>query len=94
MYILHLSDLHFGTTADANNWSNQLIKDLHQELKIPHLDALILSGDIANYSIEAEYNAAKEFINELSSHFQIKRPNIILKRTRNWLSLAVQPAET
>ena len=78
MYILQLSDLHFGTPDQANLWSNQLIEDLHQELKIPHLDALILSGDIANYATEAEYNAAKEFINELFREFQIKRPNIII----------------
>jgi HEAT repeat protein/3',5'-cyclic AMP phosphodiesterase CpdA len=78
MHILHLSDLHFGTLDQANLWSNQLAEDLHQELNIRHLDALILSGDITNYSTETEYSAAKEFINELAREFQIRRSHIII----------------
>jgi 3',5'-cyclic AMP phosphodiesterase CpdA len=78
MHILHLSDLHFGTLDQANLWSNQLAADLYNDINISHLDALILSGDIANYSTETEYNAAKEFINELAREFQIKRSNIII----------------
>ncbi|MEP0866203.1 metallophosphoesterase [Funiculus sociatus GB2-A5] len=78
MHILHLSDLHFGTSDQANLWSNQLAADLYNELNISHLDALILSGDIANYSTEEEYKAAKEFVDELTKEFQIKRPQIII----------------
>jgi HEAT repeat protein/3',5'-cyclic AMP phosphodiesterase CpdA len=78
MHILHLSDLHFGTLDQANLWSNQLTEDLQNDRNISHLDALILSGDIANYSTETEYNAAKEFINELAREFQIRRSHIII----------------
>ena len=34
MYILHLSDLHFGTNEDANNWHSQLAHDLRQLLPL------------------------------------------------------------
>jgi 3',5'-cyclic AMP phosphodiesterase CpdA len=78
MYILHLSDLHFGSPDQANLWSNQLAEDLQNDRNISHLDTLILSGDIANYSTETEYNAAKEFINELAREFRIRRSNIII----------------
>jgi len=78
IHILHLSDLHFGTLEQANLWSNQLAEDLQNDRNISHLDALILSGDIANYSTETEYSAAKEFINELAREFQIRRSHIII----------------
>jgi hypothetical protein len=62
MHILHLSDLHFGTLEQARIWSNQLAQDLKVDLKIFSLDALILSGDIANKSIGSEYEAAQKFL--------------------------------
>ncbi|WP_419756897.1 HEAT repeat domain-containing protein [Anabaena sp. FACHB-595] len=78
MYILHLSDLHFGTPDEANKWSNQLAMDLKQELQIPHLDALILSGDIANKSTPDEYAAAQKFLDELRQDFSLKFEQIII----------------
>ncbi|MEP0801961.1 HEAT repeat domain-containing protein [Funiculus sociatus] len=78
MHILHLSDLHFSTPDQANLWSTQLRTDLRRELSIPHLDALILSGDIANYSTEEEYKAAEEFLNTLCRNFTLKPEQIIL----------------
>ncbi|BBD59914.1 hypothetical protein NIES2109_27050 [Nostoc sp. HK-01] len=78
MYILHLSDLHFGTPDQAKRWSNQLASDLQNELAIPHLDALILSGDIANKSTPAEYAAAQQFLNELRQEFTLKPEQIII----------------
>ena len=78
MHILHLSDLHFGTLDQANNWSNQLAADLTNDLSIPHLDALILSGDIANYSTEEEYQAAQQFLHNLRQDFPLNPEQIIL----------------
>ncbi len=65
MYILHISDLHFGTTQDATRWHSQLSDDLRQLLsqiepeRSPLLDILIISGDVANKSLPEEYEAAR-----------------------------------
>jgi predicted MPP superfamily phosphohydrolase len=76
--ILHLSDLHFGSTDDAYNWYDTLAQDLRYELGCDKLDALILSGDIANKSIQEEYIAAKQFIDDLSSEFKLTPNQIII----------------
>lgn len=47
--ILHLSDLHFGTEENAVNWFSQLDDDLRRELGCERLNALVVSGDIANF---------------------------------------------
>ncbi|MGM3309334.1 metallophosphoesterase family protein [Anabaena sp. WFMT] len=77
MYILHLSDLHFGTPDDARTWYSQLAEDV-PGLNCSRLDALILSGDIANRSTPEEYDAAKKFLDNLCDAFSIKRQNIVL----------------
>ncbi|EGJ32019.1 MULTISPECIES: HEAT repeat domain-containing protein [Moorena] len=78
MYILHLSDLHITTPDQATLWSNQLAQDLIQDLQIPHLDALILSGDIANYSTPEEYQAAQQFLHNLRQDFSLDSKQIVL----------------
>ncbi|BAZ65308.1 hypothetical protein NIES4106_00460 [Fischerella sp. NIES-4106] len=76
--ILHLSDLHFGTPENADNWYNQLAEDLYQELNCSRLDVLILSGDIANKSTPEEYNAAKDFLDKFSEEFQLQPEQIVI----------------
>ncbi len=76
--ILHLSDLHITTPEQATRWSNQLAQDLAQDLKIPRLDALIISGDIANYSTEQEYQAAQQFIDNFRQDFSLDPKQIVL----------------
>ncbi|NEO72007.1 HEAT repeat domain-containing protein [Moorena sp. SIO3H5] len=78
MYILHLSDLHITTGEEATLWSNQLAQDLIQDLQIPNLDALILSGDIANYSTPEEYQAAQQFLDNLRQDFSLDSKQIVL----------------
>jgi DNA repair exonuclease SbcCD nuclease subunit len=84
MYILHLSDLHFGNTEDANRWHGQLCNDLNLLLsqlepnQPPCLDALIISGDIANKSLPEEYEAAELFINHLIPDFGLRRQQIVI----------------
>ena len=78
MNILHLSDLHFGNSENAINWYNQLAEDLYQELGCQQLDALILSGDIANKSTPEEYAAAQVFLDNLRDEFQLKPEQIVL----------------
>jgi len=76
--LLHLSDLHFGAMSDAKNWFDQLTSDLKNNLKCEHLDALILSGDIANYSTEEEYQAASHFIKSVCAEFSLKVPQTVI----------------
>ena len=78
IYILHLSDLHISNPEQATLWSNQLAQDLTQDLEIPHLDGLILSGDIANYSTPQEYQAAQKFIDNLRLDFPLDPKQILL----------------
>ncbi|NET60524.1 MAG: metallophosphoesterase [Symploca sp. SIO2E6] len=77
-YILHLSDLHITNYNQATLWSNQLAEDLRNELGIPQLDALIISGDIANYSTSEEYKAAKQFLDNLRQDFPLEPEQIII----------------
>lgn len=78
MYILHLSDLHFDKQEQAILWSNQLAQDLKNELNIQSLDALILSGDIANKSTDEEYHVAQEFLAFFCQDFPLKPEQIII----------------
>lgn len=76
--ILHLSDLHFGTVEDAERWHGQLAEDLYRELRCDRLDGLILSGDVANYSTEQEYQAAGQFIELLRAEFGISQEALVI----------------
>jgi len=78
MSVLHLSDLHITTPDQANLWSHQLAEDLRNELDIPQLDALILSGDIANKSTPEEYQAAEQFLHNLRQDFPLEPEQIII----------------
>ncbi|BAY98498.1 hypothetical protein NIES37_24480 [Tolypothrix tenuis PCC 7101] len=87
MYILHLSDLHFGTLNDAKLWQSQLAQDL-RGLKCLSIDALILSGDIANKSTPEEYASAKNFLDNFCEEFPIKRQNVVIvpgNHDLNWI---------
>ena len=76
--ILHLSDLHFGTLADAGNWHSQLAEDVKRELGCERLDGLICSGDLTQRATGAEYAAAVELIARLSREFGLTPERIVL----------------
>jgi len=76
--ILHLSDLHFGTSEQAKLWAGQLVEDLQHNLDISELDGLILSGDIANKSTSEEYESAKQFLDEFIKDFSLKTEQILI----------------
>ncbi len=63
-HLLHLSDLHITSTEDTETWCGQLAEDLKIELGCHRLDALILSGDIADKSLPEEYEAASRFLDD------------------------------
>ncbi|AUX47310.1 uncharacterized protein SOCE26_088280 [Sorangium cellulosum] len=75
--VLHLSDLHFGTRESAAAWYSQLAEDLQGELGCTRLDAVILSGDIANQSTPEEYDAARLFLEKLCGELHVSPKRVI-----------------
>ena len=76
--ILHLSDIHLGTTDQAKNYFAQLATDLTQNLKVTQINYLVLSGDIANYSTIEEYDAAFELIDKLVNRYGLNPERVIV----------------
>jgi hypothetical protein len=76
--ILHLSDLHFGTLANAHNFHSQLAEDLKGELGCSRLDGLICSGDLTMVCSDPEYLAAVAFIDKLKDELGLTPDRIIL----------------
>ncbi|MCB8982147.1 MAG: metallophosphoesterase [Ardenticatenaceae bacterium] len=89
MNILHLSDLHFGSIADADKWYSQLIHDLNYELDCFSLDLLILSGDIANRATRDEYYAAEVFLEKLFTKYNLTSEQVVIvpgNHDVNWVA--------
>lgn len=78
IHILHLSDIHIETKSEANMYRMQLQTDLKDELGISHLQYMVISGDIANKSTQAEYDAAIELVQGLIDHLELDAENIII----------------
>jgi len=76
--ILHLSDIHFGTTENAALWADQLIHDLTGELKCPGIDAMVVSGDVANFCTTEEYEAAQLFFEQVRTQLQIEADKLLI----------------
>lgn len=77
--LLHLSDLHFGTRVQADEWLGQLTEDLYHEFRIARLDGgVIISGDIANRADPSEYVAAQRFLLNLRQELGLTPGQIIL----------------
>lgn len=75
--LLHLSDLHFSTTDQATIAYSQLADDLRQQ-GVDRLDAVVVSGDLVNRAIAAEYNIAATFFEQLRSGFGVKAQSVVL----------------
>lgn len=76
--VLHLSDLHLGSQAQALLWYDQLLLDLRSELACDQLDAVILSGDITNRAASDEFDAASQFLRDLKEDFKLAPHQFIL----------------
>ena len=76
--ILHLSDIHLEVTAQAQRYFTQLATDLTQNLKVKQLDYLIISGDIANRSMDEEYEAAFLLVDKLVKRYGLDPNRIII----------------
>ncbi|HEX3044472.1 MAG TPA: metallophosphoesterase [Bacillota bacterium] len=78
IHILHLSDIHLCNESQAKHYRVQLEADLIQELKIKRLEYLVISGDIANFSIESEYKGAFELVDGLVKRFGLDSTRVII----------------
>lgn len=76
--LLHLSDLHFSAPDEGERWYSALAQDL-SALGIERLDALVLSGDIADRGGTRErYAVARDFLERLSNEFGIERRRVAI----------------
>lgn len=78
LYILHLSDLHIRSSSEANKYRSQLETDLKKELEINRLDYLVISGDIANFSTQDEYEAAFNLVDSIVKRFGLDSERVII----------------
>ncbi|MEH2178473.1 metallophosphoesterase [Nostoc sp.] len=76
--ILHLSDIHLGTSAQAQQYFTQLAGDLTQNLHLKQLNYLVISGDITNRSTQQEYEAAFELVDKLVKRYRLVSNQIII----------------
>lgn len=75
--LLHLSDLHFADTDQATIWYAQLAEDLREQ-RLAKLDAVVISGDIGNFSRPEEYVPARMFLESLMGGFGLSPERLVL----------------
>ncbi|MEA5470695.1 metallophosphoesterase [Spirulina sp. 06S082] len=78
IYILHLSDIHCEKILEANRYFTQLATDLTQNLNVKKINYLVISGDIANYSTEIEYDAAFRLVDKLIRRYKISQDRVVI----------------
>lgn len=76
--ILHLSDIHIESISEAHQYRAQLEADLIKELKVDHLDYLVISGDIGVCSTPDEYQAALIMLGGLIKRFKIDTSRLVI----------------
>lgn len=82
--ILHISDLHFGTDSEddkaATRYNEDYVNIFLDQIKEKEqkIDYIIVSGDIANASVEMEYKKAAQFLNKVVSELQISKKNVLI----------------
>lgn len=76
--LLHLSDLHFATNDQATIFYAQLAADLRQQGIADHLDAMVVSGDLVNRADPKEYEAARYFLEQMMTGFNLAPRQLVL----------------
>lgn len=69
--LLHLSDLHLADKESMKKFFKLLNIDLRMQLKVEKIDYLVISGDVCNRPLKAQYEVAVEFCRLLIEKFQI-----------------------
>lgn len=85
--ILHLSDLQFGRNhrypdgeGSLNSLYAKLAEDLDElaEKRDLRPTAIVVTGDVAEWSLVEEYKAAAEFLDRLATHLKIARERVVI----------------
>ncbi|MCY2990333.1 MAG: metallophosphoesterase [Planctomycetota bacterium] len=85
--ILHLSDLQFGTNhrypdgeGSFHSLYAKLAEDLDElaEKRGLHPTAVVVTGDVAEWSMSAEYAAAERFLDHLATKLSVDRPRVVI----------------
>lgn len=83
--ILHISDLHFGTNSQNDKESTRYCDDYVRtfidklkESKELQPNYVIVSGDIANASVDMEYEKAIKFLNTIVKELDIPKKNVLI----------------
>ncbi len=76
--ILHLSDIHLGTSVEADTYLRHLESDLKKTLQISRLDYLVISGDVTNLSTQKEYEAAYITVHNLMKAFNLSSERVVI----------------
>lgn len=76
--ILHLSDLHLRTEAQADTALGQLCSDLKGELAIESLDSVIISGDCSELAQPPEYDAITHFLTKLCNQMRVSKEHLLV----------------
>ncbi len=81
IFILHLSDLHFGDGEDIEAKYQPLVADLRDKnggLGLQKLDHLVISGDLTKRATPKQFELAYKFISKLISDFELTAERIIV----------------
>ncbi|MBF0565385.1 MAG: metallophosphoesterase [Nitrospirae bacterium] len=76
--ILHISDIHFGNSDEANERLQQLDADLRYNLNATKLDYVLISGDIAESSTKEEYDNALLLVDGIKKSFIVEKEHIVI----------------
>jgi predicted phosphodiesterase len=81
MRVLHLSDLHFSETTrwDAEDVLGTLIEDARAQAR-DGVYLVVVTGDVANFGLAAEYALAKTWLDELLAAVGVGPERVVLVR--------------
>lgn len=77
-FIIHLSDLHFGEVAKADDLYVQLLLELQNDLGLSTIDALIISGDLVNRCTGQGYSQAQTFLSKILKRFSLTPDKVLI----------------
>lgn len=78
-YILHLSDLHFSSSAQFDPFLERLEADLDEiRGQVPAIHGVVVSGDLTSKATAAEFNVSGRFLRELGKTLGLGGQQLVL----------------